>query len=507
MMKFKEYWFCAALTVYLVVCLTLLAQLYPPLDNFDITTHTSNPRDHHVVRQDSVQPKDKKPLNLSTSSMRILDRLAVFHSNKTIVQVKRPPKAAKKSIIAPLTKSDFDIWSYKQTKLCGELMTSYNDVFFSFRDMFVNRTKANATMLGGEDPLKLLGVTKDEDEEYKYQQGVFLQPCPPEGGIGRVFNFNKNAAHTKEWMSKIVFTANATLLGDKSKAIVKDRITFAMMRYEFANVYWVLLDIYTAFLTARFFNVSLSDCDIVLFDAHPRTQLDPFYYNTTHHTRLLSETSPLTQYKHLVWPFTRVYSPLLNANKLSTPPYLLEFRSYILKQFRVQDNYQSPCGRDRKFNVLFPWRHDYVAHPRNPTGVVSRKISNEENILDAIRRNLSSNVTVQGVQLDSMSIQEQLHLVAHADIMIGMHGAAFSYTIFLPLKAAVVEIYPKGIPVNWHMGNLAQWKGHYYKRYTSPVAQDKNKATILSIHTVVTLVRDAMTNICNSDVAYPRKRS
>ena len=38
-----------------------------------------------------------------------------------------------------------------------------------------------------------------------------------------------------------------------------------------------------------------------------------------------------------------------------------------------------------KLRVLLIRRHDYLAHPRNPKGLVDRKIANEDEIVDVLR--------------------------------------------------------------------------------------------------------------------------
>ena len=526
MRRCRETGFCVVLMLYLVVCLVLLLHLQPPLNylaspikvvtaGLRVQVPDSRPSGVRATEslllrgqlQNNTQIRnDTRHSNLSTSTLsaiQLRETANVLQKNTDRPKVKKPSKKGNDKLGI-----DYNIWNYTRTQYCSGMVTSYGDIFFSWHDLFINRTLATAKMVGGEDPMKLLGVSKDEDEEYTYEQGIFLQTCPPDGKIGKTFHMNKNSAHYTLWMPKVSYTANATLLErladlthgkDHIKARVQNRLTIAMMRYEFANVFWVLQDIYNAFLTAKYFNQSLSECDVVLFDAHPATQLDPLYFNTTHHTRLLSGTAELTQYNHLVWPLTRIYSPLLNPDKTTVPLYLAEFRSYLLQRFGVLDNHTTPCGMDRKFNVLFPWRHDYIAHPRNPTGKVTRKVANEEEIISALTNSsnsISQKIKVRGVQLDSLTMYQQLHLITHTDIMIGMHGAAFAFITFLPTHAGVVELYPKGSSQNWHMGNLAKWKGHFYKAYMSTVPQDSNRATKLSTKLVISLIEEAMTKMC-----------
>jgi len=71
-----------------------------------------------------------------------------------------------------------------------------------------------------------------------------------------------------------------------------------------------------------------------------------------------------------------------------------------------------------RLSVLFIWRHDYVAHPRNPRGTVSRKIANEDELVERVSAVLPQ-ARVRGVQIDLYTMDQQLRLIVDADILIG----------------------------------------------------------------------------------------
>jgi len=71
-----------------------------------------------------------------------------------------------------------------------------------------------------------------------------------------------------------------------------------------------------------------------------------------------------------------------------------------------------------RLSVTFIWRRDYVAHPRNPQGAVSRKIANEDELLRRVRLQLP-HASVTGVQIDLYTMDRQLRIVADTDILIG----------------------------------------------------------------------------------------
>nr|CAG4645397.1 EOG090X02IK [Lynceus sp. MCZ IZ 141354] len=69
-----------------------------------------------------------------------------------------------------------------------------------------------------------------------------------------------------------------------------------------------------------------------------------------------------------------------------------------------------------------------------------RRVLNEEQLLDALRSN--KHYIVQRVEFThSTDFVEQLKIIHDSDILIGMHGAGLTHSLFLPDWAAVFELY------------------------------------------------------------------
>ena len=75
------------------------------------------------------------------------------------------------------------------------------------------------------------------------------------------------------------------------------------------------------------------------------------------------------------------------------------------------------------------------------------------------------------VQLDTIEIKDQISIIASTDILIGMHGAAFGYSSFLPTGSGAVEMFPYG-STNWHMEFFIKSADVYYQKWTN---SDKSK--------------------------------
>ncbi|KXH59107.1 DUF563 domain-containing protein [Colletotrichum salicis] len=92
---------------------------------------------------------------------------------------------------------------------------------------------------------------------------------------------------------------------------------------------------------------------------------------------------------------------------------------------------------------------------------VSRRLLNQDVLLDAAR-NAFPDANFQAIDLGAMSFPEQLRIIQSTDVLIGVHGAGLTHTMFLRENgAAVVEIQPSSMS---HKGfrNVAQMLGHNY---------------------------------------------
>ncbi len=107
----------------------------------------------------------------------------------------------------------------------------------------------------------------------------------------------------------------------------------------------------------------------------------------------------------------------------------------------------------------------HVAPPRRPgpgepvrikvlsrgagTGTTSgtRQLTNETELVAAVRRRLASEVEIEVVNFDwngRPSIEKQVALMAGTDVLVGMHGAGLVHTLWLPGWAVVYEVYNCG---------------------------------------------------------------
>jgi glycoprotein 2-beta-D-xylosyltransferase len=94
------------------------------------------------------------------------------------------------------------------------------------------------------------------------------------------------------------------------------------------------------------------------------------------------------------------YNSPLNEHDRPSVPYLEEFRHFFLSRHGADPSRKINCNSLR---WLFIWRRDYVAHPRNKRGSVSRKIYNEDELLEAIKG--VSECVLEGISPSEPSIR------------------------------------------------------------------------------------------------------
>ncbi|KAK2143165.1 hypothetical protein LSH36_872g02025 [Paralvinella palmiformis] len=254
-----------------------------------------------------------------------------------------------------------------------------------------------------------------------------------------------------------------------------------------------MTDWYNAFLMKAFFRQTHSDPDILFIDAHPEGSLDSTWSVLFHAAKRLKSLPAQTRFSQLVFNLRGYDSPMSQFAEIELP-LVEEFRTFFLNKFGVADHHALNCNH---LSILFIWRRDYVTHPRNPSGRITRKIANEKELLSHIRGAYPSH-TVQGIQIDKLSMKEQLSLVTSTDIMIGMHGAGLTHALFLPNKAALVELFPKLLALE-HFSSIARWRHLIYESWSdieNEYLVDEGYATKVPHKEVHSILRNVLRKLC-----------
>ncbi|ELU08005.1 hypothetical protein CAPTEDRAFT_187734 [Capitella teleta] len=391
-------------------------------------------------------------------------------------------------------------WITRTESFCEGKIEIHAGRSVRFKDIVLVPERAIAKATGGESLDDVINH-KEADEFYKYDPGFYQMMCEKETSNPLV-RFAAQGIHFKDWAFAFVYHNEHPVPNEEYVTNVPG-LTIALTRYEYANVYWIVMEIYDAFLSTTFYGLSPNDANILIMDAHPSGLLDELWSKTFKKFLRLSDLSHSTSFSALVWNFPRKYSPFLSQPRIEFP-LLGEFRDFILNSFNIslENNAITERCEKKELKVLFIWRRDYVAHPRNPSGLITRKISNEQEILQAAQAAFPM-YDVRGVQLDSLPMHEQLLLISQADIFIGMHGAAFGFVVLMKPGRAVVELWPqqqvdRG---NWHMEALALANRLHYRSWTNMNSKYENrrtKSTYIPKDVIESLLRGATADVCKT---------
>ena len=280
------------------------------------------------------------------------------------------------------------------------------------------------------------------------------------------FKYGKEGTHLNGWMEKIESIDNMgqeKLVSKGAKHKVSDKLTVAVLRYEYANFYHTVTDWYNVFILTKLLNEPIHDIGVILYDQNAKGHLDETWTTLFKDVIFRQNLTATTFYKKLAWNILGYESPI-NFHATLSLPYLLDFHDFFIRQHGIQEAKSLDCSQ---LIITFIWRRDYVAHPGNPTGLISRKVKNDEELVSHLKK-VFPKALVKEIQLDQHSMKEQLEVITNTDILISMHGAGLAHVLFLPHHAGVVEMFP----IYWkkyfgasHFRAMAKWRKLQYSAW------------------------------------------
>jgi len=422
--------------------------------------------------------------------LQVAEKRLTWHSNNGQLAVANIHCLDNKASVSTSGLSDlFTDWYQNTEQLCSGLMTAFHHEFAVVKGVVIDKAFCVSATSGSELLQEVMNQA-EESEFYKFEMGCFQLPC-----TRRPSYFFNGKNHLNEWLYSMITQYSPN---QNREFVAEVQFTIAVTRYEYANLYHCLTDWYNAFLVMKFLNHTSCDTNILVVDTHPRVHLDDVWKVVFNSSQKLSALHRRTYFGQLVWGIIGYNSPLATASS-TRPPFIEEFRSIFLSRFNVTQSRHLACDQPR---VLFLWRRNYVSHPRNPLGKLSRKISNEAELLRYVSVNMPE-ASVNAVQIDKLSMQQQLQHIADTDVLVGMHGAGLSHAMFLPRWAAMVEL----VPHYWsaesnQFKQIAAWRNLTYERWVNndPRTEVADLSTHVPPYVISKLITKAVTNMCSKFV-------
>ena len=326
------------------------------------------------------------------------------------------------------------LWCKNVVDFCNSSLSIYQKLFIVTKSIVLQPKLAIGKRTGGENVQDVLNQA-EEDEYFKYEKNFLQHSC-------QIPDLSKNVPVSQ--LSNI-FTSMTTSNMSSSIEII-NRTTIAVTRQDYVNIYHTITDLYTSYVLCRFIRKDPKSVQILFLDAHPKGNLDLLWSKMFHSFVRLGHLKNHSSifYKELIWAQPQPTSELdLQQNHRESLSFFSDFREHIIQQFDLnpQLNLEINC---QKLNILFLVRHNYVAHPRNPSGKISRQLENEQQILSELKTKFTQYPTINFTSnhFEEMSLQEQLNIVLNTDIFIGIHGAGLTHVVFQKSNRALIELVP-----------------------------------------------------------------
>lgn len=431
----------------------------------------------------------------------------------------------------PRARKDDAFYEYfhPPVEICATVI-SYGAFMVEFKRLLINTTNIEGK-IGGEDYRSVM-FQSEESEYVKLSSDTFAVECSVLHNIDNLVQFPRS--HFPEFLGatqRAKFSASITKSFGKTPLV---KAVFLVKRFEYVNLHHCTTEWYNTYLGVRRLGLRPQDVHVLLIDAHPAAILDNVWaalfggfsrigeYRssvfTQKPTMLPSIPDPegdpkkprsrLILADRAVWSPPGYHSPM---TRLKTPYIHLieEFRDHFLTSHGLEvtpvvplaagENPSHSRCRPRLVVIL---RRNYVSHPRQRT--VGRKFANEQEILYHLQNatvSLPSGEmvplldSVVGVQLDLLSMQEQLKFTGNADILLGVHGAGMTHAMYMPHQSAVVELFPMASAgKNFDFEAIARWKDHVYVpwRKSTPETELTEEALRIPPFVLLELVTEAI---------------
>ena len=368
---------------------------------------------------------------------------------------------------------------------CDGNFVGYKKVLAKFKNVIINPQYGTGRR-GGENIMDVINQ-KENDEYYDLSQGFFSLRCSED--ISYQF-------YEKSYLNQWIKALKPTDVLPNPKFIVPTW-TVAIKRYEYANLYLTMADFYNVYLVTKMFDLDPNNTNVLWVDGHPVGALDTTWDVLFGEIKRVGELEQTVLFQSLVWGIMG-YDSIYHQFNLPTIPYLEDFRDFFLTQHGIDPEKELQCNN---LKILFLWRRDYLAHPRNPQGHVERKIQNEDELLARAKELLPGHI-IEGNQIDKYLMRDQLDIISHTDILIGMHGAGLTHALFLPRKAGLIELFPAYKPSQYtHFREMSRWRNQYYAmwRNTDRKKELPDHYTIVDVNAVMKMLLEARDYLCQKE--------
>lgn len=359
------------------------------------------------------------------------------------------------------------------------------------RNFQVNTDRIHVS--AGNEPIDSVQRRPESDEYCKYEQGSFAISGCNENIIDSISSRREAVQRILPFHFKDIVYAMSYSSSEAKCTSTVETPTLFITRYEFANLYHTMTDLYNAYQTVRMYG--LSRVNIVFLDGHSAGAMDNLWvtlFKTT--PQYVSTVSSGTCFKnaYAVSPgyASSLWIKTMEHSTCPKSPYVKDFSRFVLESYGLDATLQKPAFSGSVVQILLVLRRPYASHPRMVPRQITRQMANSDDILKALKGLCNVNVTV--VSFEKMTLLEQLRAVNSADIVVGIHGAGMSHVLFTRPNAGVVEVKPSGMSEHNHFKLFSAYRGDVQYRFTGASSDKPSIGVTAPVEQVTRVVDDLL---------------
>ncbi len=143
------------------------------------------------------------------------------------------------------------------------------------------------------------------------------------------------------------------------------------------------------------------------------------------------------------------------------------FRRFVLSAFKLDHLLEGKVVGDEErdpVTVTFISRRPYTKFVEH--SFIGRQVDNEEQLIAAMSGVPGAKVT--RYDFAQLPVSEQVEVMASTEVLVGMHGAALTFALYMPHHGSVVEMWPKDHDMWRVFEHISAMCGLEYRRWENP---------------------------------------
>lgn len=316
---------------------------------------------------------------------------------------------------------------------------------------------------------------------YRYAPGALSGACtsqPP---------FQAHAFPRDHLMDIFTSWASGTAADDAVASDAPVTLFVTRERAEHANMFHATTDMLNAFFTLHAAGIidgltgdrdGMQDVQVVLLDEQKGPFEDSFYAQVFSPQYPVQRVSSMLAAGRSRVRFSKAlfvppgYTNMLLAHVSSEgdchagTQLFQSYRRFVLSGFGYQPD--APAAAEAPLRVSFISRRPYTKYVEH--NFIGRQVDNEEDLLAAMASltGLGAPLEVTRYDFAQLEVRDQLAAIVQTDVLVGMHGAALTYALYLPHHAGVLELWPKQGDMWRCFEHTATMAGLVYHRWENP---------------------------------------